>query len=347
LTKIFEKYSLKNLNSFGLDVNAERYASFTSEDELEELLTDKQLDRGNIFILGGGSNVLFLDDFKGSVLRNNIKGINETQVGENEILLSCGAGEVWDDVVEYSVNRNYYGTENLSLIPGSIGAAPIQNIGAYGVELKDVFHSLEGYFIHNLEKRKFTLEESKFGYRDSIFKQELKGEFIITKVNLFLSKKKKLNISYGSLKNYLMERNIIEPTIQQVREAAIEIRNNKLPDPEKLGNAGSFFKNPKITQSQLEELQKQNPNIPFFPFSEEYFKIAAGWLIEKVGLKGDRVGNVGTYKDQALVIVNYGGATGKEIVDFAKHIQTKVLNEFGILLEQEVNIINQNHRELL
>lgn len=342
-----QKYSLKELNTFGIDVSAETYASFSSEVELEELLSSPQIKKDNLVILGGGSNVLFVNDYDGIVLKNNIKGIREKEQGEDKVLLSCGAGEIWDEVVQYAVNKNYYGIENLSLIPGSVGAAPIQNIGAYGVEVKDVFHSLEGYFISNLEKRVFQLDECKFGYRDSIFKGELKGEFIITKVNLILSKKKQLNISYRSLNNYFVERNIKEPTIHQVREAVIQIRNSKLPEPKHLGNAGSFFKNPKVTHQDLDKLKEKYPAIPSFPFDDIHYKIAAGWLIEKVGLKGERVGNVGTHKDQALVIVNYGGASGKEIIEFAKNIQIKVLTEFGILLEPEVNIINNNYQESL
>lgn len=346
--KIIRKnYSLKNLNTFGIDIKAGQFVQITSESELQEILLHPLVDKNNLFVIGGGSNLLFINDFDGTILKNEIKSVSEYKLDDKKVLLSVGAGENWDDIVNFAVGKNYYGIENLSLIPGSAGAAPIQNIGAYGVELKNVFHSLEGYFVDSCVKKTFYLNDCDFGYRDSIFKRELKGKFIITKINLVLSLEKKINLTYGALRGYFENVNITNPSLQQVREAVIKIRSSKLPDPAKLGNAGSFFKNPKVSNEELEKLKGKYPDIPFYPFEKEFFKIAAGWMIEKAGLKGKRIGNVGSHDKQALVIVNYGGATGSEILEFAKHIQQKVLDEFGILLEPEVNIINHNHRELL
>lgn len=346
MIKKYSDYSLKKYNSFGIDAKANQFITFSSEADIPELFENIK-EKEEVLVLGGGSNILFTSDYKGIIFKNEIKGINEEQLNEDEVLISIGAGEVWDDVVNYTVKKNYYGIENLSLIPGNTGAAPIQNIGAYGVELKDVFHSLEGFFINNGEKRIFNLDECKFGYRESIFKNELKGKIIITKVNLKLSKIRKLNTKYISLKNYLIENNLTSPTLSQIREAVINIRNSKLPDPKKLGNAGSFFKNPIVTKKIYDELNQKYPNLSYFISEDGLYKISAGWLIEKCGLKGIRMGNVGTHVNQALVIVNYGGATGKEILKFVENIQTKVFNEFGILLEPEVNIINNNQQENL
>ncbi len=346
MIKKYSDYSLKKYNSFGIDAKANKFITFSSEVDIPELFLNIK-EKEEVLILGGGSNILFTSDYNGIILKNEIKGIDEEQLNENEVLLSIGAGEVWDDVVNYTVQKNYYGIENLSLIPGNMGAAPIQNIGAYGVELKDVFYTLECYDIENGEKRIFNLDECKFGYRDSIFKNELKGKIIITKVNLKLSKIGKLNTNYISLKNYLIENNLTTPTLSQIREAVINIRNSKLPDPKKLGNAGSFFKNPIVTKKIYDELNQKYPNLSYFISEDGLYKISAGWLIEKCGLKGIRMGNVGTHVNQALVIVNYGGATGEEILKFVENIQTKVFNEFGILLEPEVNIINNNQQENL
>jgi len=342
--KKYEQFPLKNYNSFGIEVNARQLITFSSEEDIPHLINSIS-NVESVLVLGGGSNILFTSDYDGIVIKNEIKGINERQFNKNEILLSIGAGEIWDEVVDYAVKKNYYGIENLSLIPGNVGAAPIQNIGAYGVELNDVFHSLECFDINDGEKRIFNLDECEFGYRDSIFKNKLKGKIIITKVNLKLTTKGKLNTNYLSLKNYLIENNLTTPSLPQIREAVINIRNSKLPDPKKIGNAGSFFKNPIVTKKEYDELNQKYPTLSYFISEDGLYKISAGWLIEKCGLKGIRIGNVGTHVNQALVIVNYGGATGEEILKFVKNIQTKVFNEFGILLEPEVNIINNNQRE--
>lgn len=344
MIKKYEQFSLKNYNSFGIDVKARQLITFSSEEDIPHLINSIS-NVESVLVLGGGSNILFTSDYDGIVIKNEIKGIKEKQINENEILLSIGAGEVWDDVVDYAVKKNYYGIENLSLIPGNVGATPIQNIGAYGVELNDVFHSLECFDINDGEKRIFNLDECEFGYRDSIFKNKLKGKIIITKVNLKLNTKGKLNTNYLSLKNYLIENNLTTPSLPQIREAVINIRNSKLPDPKKIGNAGSFFKNPIVTKKEYDELIQKYPALSYFISEDGLYKISAGWLIEKCGLKGFRNGNVGTHVNQALVIVNYGGATGEEILKFVKNIQTKVFNEFDILLEAEVNIINNNQRE--
>ncbi|MCZ7604256.1 MAG: UDP-N-acetylmuramate dehydrogenase [Ignavibacteriales bacterium] len=346
MSTVHHNYSLKKYNTFGIECFSKQFARFNSEEELIALLNSKEIDKRQLFILGGGSNILFINDYDGVILHNNIKGISEVNISQNDVKLSIGSGEVWDDIVQYAVKKNYYGIENLSLIPGSVGAAPIQNIGAYGVELENVLHSVEGIFIDSLKQKVYLNNECNFGYRESIFKKELKGKFIVTKVNLILSKQKKINLTYGSLDSYLRSANIDEPNIQNIRDAVVFIRTSKLPDPKKLGNAGSFFKNPKVNVSELEVIKTNYPDIVAFPYDENVYKISAGWMIEKCGLKGKRVGDVGTHIDQALVIVNYGGASGSEILKFAKTIQQNVYDKFGIKLEPEVNIIN-NNRDLL
>lgn len=340
MVEIKDNVSVKSFNSFSVDAEAKYFAKIHTEKELLELLKDDKYSGINKLILGGGSNVLFLDDFNGLIIYNRIKGIDEEEISEDEVLLKIGAGENWDEVVQYAVENNYGGIENLSLIPGSVGAAPVQNIGAYGVELESVFHSLEGYFIQNAEKKIFTKDECKFGYRNSIFKNELKNKFVISRVNLILQKNPKVNLSYASLKS-VFEDDIDNIKIGDVRNKVIEIRQSKLPDPNELSNVGSFFKNPEINGEQLKTLLKKYPDTIYFQLTGDKYKIAAGWLIEKCGLKGFRKGNVGTHEKQALVIVNYGAVSGQEILNFAKYIQAKVLENFGILLEPEVNIINQ------
>lgn len=336
---IYQDFSLKHHNTFGLDVKAKYFYEIQSENELIEFIkTNKELNY-KLLVLGEGSNILFTKDYDGIILRYLEKGIKVIDEIEKEIFIEAKAGEVWDDLVNYCVNNDYYGIENLSLIPGTVGAAPIQNIGAYGVELKDVIEYVEGYFLDSGEKYVLKKVECLFNYRSSIFKNKLKDKFIITAIVLRLSKEKRFNLTYRALKDFFHSSAYENLTLRDVRDAVITVRKSKLPDPIKLGNAGSFFKNPEISYLQLLSLQKKFHDIVFHKVNEDYYKISAGWLIEKCGYKGKRLGNVGTYDKQALVIVNYGGATGEEIKNFADIIKDVVFNTFGIQLEYEVNII--------
>jgi len=335
---IKENYSLKNLNTFGVDVKARLFTEFNSIDDLKEILSNEKFQKYKKLILGSGSNILFTGDFDGLVIRNNIDGINIAEETDDHILLEVGGGVIWDDLVNYTVNNNYGGIENLSLIPGTVGAAPIQNIGAYGVEVKDVIISVNGIFIEDLSYKTFSNDESKFEYRDSIFKNELKDKFIVTSILLRLNKNPKLNTEYSGIKKIIDEKNLSSISIKDLRDIIIEIRRSKLPDPKILGNAGSFFKNPIITVEQLNILRERFHDIIFYEINKESVKIPAGWLIEKSGFKGYREGNTGTYEKQALVIVNYGEATGEEIYNFSNKIIEEVFNRFEIKLKTEVNI---------
>lgn len=335
---IYQNYPLKHLNTFNIDVKAKYFYEIQSENELVEFIKANNQSNDKLLILGEGSNILFTRHYDGIILKYIEKGIQIVDENEKEIFIEAKAGELWDELVNYCVFNNYYGIENLSLIPGTVGAAPIQNIGAYGVELKEVVEYVVGYFLDNGNKQILSKDECLFNYRDSIFKNKLREKFIITSVVIRLSKEKKLNITYRALKDYFLDSEYENITLKDVRDAVIKIRKDKLPDPTKLGNAGSFFKNPTINYSQLLELQKKFPDIIFYKINDKY-KIYAGWLIEKCGYKGKRFGNVGTYEKQALVIVNYGNATGEEIKNFADTIKEEVLNSFGIKLEYEVNIV--------
>ncbi|HVO74465.1 MAG TPA: UDP-N-acetylmuramate dehydrogenase [Ignavibacteriaceae bacterium] len=337
--KILEDYPLKDKNTFGIDVKAEWFFEFNSENELKEILSLDQFKSVPKLILGGGSNILFTKDFPGIVLKNSIPGIKIIKENGEFVLIEAGSGVIWHELVLYCVNRNFGGIENLSLIPGTVGAAPIQNIGAYGQELKDVFESLGGVFIDDRRYQTFTSEECRFGYRDSIFKNELKDKFIITKVILRLNKKPVLNLQYGAVKGELDKMNLKEITIKDVSDVICRIRRSKLPDPSEIGNAGSFFKNPEIPESKFESLKKELPEIIGYKIGNGKVKLAAGWLIEQCGWKGKRVGNTGAHAKQALVLVNYGNAGGNEILSFAERIKESVFRKFGINLKEEVNVI--------
>lgn len=336
--KLFQNYPLQDITTFHAKVFAKYYTVFSSVDFLKQILSSPEVKSMPFIILGGGSNVLFTGDFNGVIIRNAMEGIEVLNEDDNSVLLKASAGEKWHDVVLYCVNRNYGGIENLSLIPGTMGAGPIQNIGAYGVELKDVLQEVEAINVHTLEVKKFTNAECKFGYRDSIFKEEEKGNFIILAVTLRLNKNAKVNVSYGTLSKELENMGITNPTIKDVSNTVIKIRSSKLPDPDKIGNAGSFFKNPVIANSQFETIKKDYPTVVSFPATEGYTKLAAGWLIEQCGWKGKRVGDAGVHKDQALVLVNYGNATGKEIYELSTQIINSVKEKFRVDLEREVNI---------
>ena len=336
---IKNNYSLKSLNTFGVDVIATDYIEIKTINDLVKSIDNNEFSDHKIFILGGGSNTLFVDNFTGLVIHNSITGITIEEEDSETVLLKAGAGESWNDVVKFCVRKNLGGIENLTLIPGSTGAAPIQNIGAYGQELKDTFHSLEAFEISSRKTRSFTKNECSFGYRNSVFKNELKDKFIITSINLKLNKRPDLNIEYKGLKEELARLGIKHPGIKEVSTAIGNIRLRKLPSPDKLGNAGSFFKNPFVDELKFELLKRKFSDVNGNPTNNGIIKISAGWLIEKCGWKGKREGNVGVYPEHALIIVNYGNATGKEIFDFAVGIKKSVENEFGISLEFEVNCI--------
>ncbi len=337
--KINVNHSLKKLNTFGLDVKAKLFVEVYSEEDLKEILSSQKLKNEPKIILGGGSNVLFSKNYNGLVIKNSIAGINIVEESQDYALVEAGAGVNWNKLVQYCVGKNFGGIENLSLIPGSVGAAPVQNIGAYGQELKDVFHELKGVFINELNERYIKKDECQFGYRSSIFRNELKNNFIITKVTLKLSKNPALNFNYGTVKNEVEKLGLKSYSVQDVGKVICKIRQSKLPDPSKIGNAGSFFKNPKIPLIKFNILKRKFPDIIGYQISEDTVKISAGRLIENAGLKGIRKGNVGTYSKQALVLVNYGGAEGEEIIRFADYIKEKILNLYGIELMEEVNII--------
>lgn len=333
----FLKKSLKNYNSFGIDVQADEFFSVETKDELIEVL--KNVKKEDLFILGGGSNMLLTQDLQKTVLHINLKGKKILWEDDQEVIVQAMAGENWHEFVLFCLEKGFGGIENLSLIPGNVGTVPIQNIGAYGVEIKDVFESCTAIEIDTLQEKEFSLENCKFGYRDSVFKNELKGKYIITSVSFRLKKKNhQLNTSYGSIDKFLEAQGISNPKIQDVSNAVISIRKSKLPDPKVLGNSGSFFKNPIITEEDFQQLQKNYPEIPHFSMPENQIKVPAGWLIDKAGLKGYRKGDAGIHKDQALVLVNYGNASGKEILELAEKVQEEIFRLFKIQLQPEVNI---------
>ena len=328
--------SLKEFNTFGIDVLANNFNKAKNEDEILHFLIENKC---NPLILGGGSNILFKNNINKPILKIEIKGIQIIEENENSIYVSVGAGENWNDFVRWSLAKNYGGIENLSLIPGNVGSAPIQNIGAYGAELKDVFHSCRAISIDNKIIKTFNKDECNFTYRSSIFKEKLKNKYVISRVTFRLSKTNHvINSEYKPLNNLLNERGIITPTIQDISKLVIEIRTNKLPDPKKIGNCGSFFKNPIISNLKFKNLFKKFNTIPNYKISKNEVKIPAAWLIEECGFKGKIEGKTGTHKKHALVIVNNGGASGEEIYNFSQNIKKSVLKKFNILLEEEVNI---------
>lgn len=334
-------YSLKPFNTFGIEVKAQKFARFSSVEELNNLFQEIKAQSWPFLILGGGSNVLFRDDFKGVVLRNEMKGISYSNLNENEVVATCGAGEVWHEFVLNTISEGLYGIENLSLIPGSVGASPMQNIGAYGVEIKDVFHELKAYHIATGEIHTFNKEACAFGYRESVFKRTLKNQYVIVEVSFILKKKAELNTSYGAINDELKQAGIDSPTLKDVSDAVIRIRQSKLPNPAEIGNAGSFFKNPVVSNSLAEKIIRAYPEAPVYPVKgdENHKKLAAGWLIEQCGLKGLTLENHGVHKKQALVLVNYGSATGNEIFELSSRVIGEVKEKFGVELEREVNII--------
>jgi UDP-N-acetylmuramate dehydrogenase len=330
--------SLKAFNTFGIDVNAKFFAEIKSEADLATLFANPIVKTEQLLVLGGGSNVLFTKDFNGLVIKISIPGINYQEEG-NDIKVIVGAGVVWNEFVNYCLSQGFAGVENLALIPGTVGASPIQNIGAYGVELKDVFDSCTAFEIATGTIKTFNYADCNFGYRESVFKGEQKGKYIITAVVFKLSKQAQLKTQYGAITTELVNRQITEPTITDIAEVVSAIRVSKLPDPKTIGNAGSFFKNPVISQSSFDALINKFPEVVNYPAPNNMIKLAAGWLIEQCGFKGVIAGNTGTWKNQALVLVNHGGATGQEVYNFSEHIIETVFNKFGIKLEREVNML--------
>ena len=335
---IQENYSLKTYNTFGLDAKARYFVDIQSTKDLKAVL--KLKTHSKLFFLGGGSNMLLTKDLDALVVHINLKGKEIISQTDNEVYIKVNAGENWHEFVLWCLDNNFGGVENMSLIPGNVGTAPIQNIGAYGVELKDVFVSCETIEIETVTKRTFTKEQCNFGYRNSVFKQDQKGKHVIINVTFKLTKNNhELKTSYGAITSELEKQNITSPSIKDVSNAVIAIRSSKLPDPKEIGNSGSFFKNPVISKKQFIELQENFPEIPNYIVSDSEVKIPAGWLIEKAGFKGKTFDNYGVHKSQALVLVNYGGAQGKDILKLSKIIQNTIKTIFDIKLEAEVNII--------
>lgn len=338
--KIEENKNLKPYNTFGIAATARYFCTISSLAELKELQQTNVYLQNKRLILGAGSNVLFLHDFDGLIIKTELKGINIVRENDKIITLEVAAGEAWHGFVLHCVKNNWGGIENLSLIPGLMGAAPIQNIGAYGVEVKDVIESVHGIDLLTGEERSFQADECAFGYRESIFKHTLKEKFFISSVTLTLSKKShRINLQYGAIQDTLRQMNITEPTIQSVSNAVMTIRQSKLPDPRVIGNAGSFFKNPSISLHHYQSLQKNNPSIPNYPSVNQEVKVPAGWLIEQCGWKGKKINEVGVHTQQALVLVNYGNGNGAEIFSLAQKIIASVEEKFGVTLTPEVNII--------
>lgn len=335
--EIQRNVSLRPFNTFGLDIKAAALAEVNDHDALSELLHHCKNHKIELLILGGGSNILFTKDVDELVLLNRIKGINVISENADTVTVEAGAGVAWHDLVMHCVNNGWGGIENLSLIPGMVGAAPMQNIGAYGVELREVFSELKAVHVNEMYTRTFSDSECTFGYRESVFKRDLKGQYIITSVSLQLEKHPKINTSYGAIAQELERLGVTEPGITDVSQAVINIRKSKLPDPNILGNAGSFFKNPVVTVELAERIRSEHPSLPSYA-ADGGVKLAAGWLIEQCGWKGKVVGRTGSHRDQALVLVNYGNATGEEVFRLSEDIIRSVRNRFEVELEREVNI---------
>ncbi len=336
--QVLRNFSLKDYNSFGIDVNAEKFVSIENLEDLRTVLRKNYASE--LFVLGGGSNMLLTKDIKKTVIHIAIKGKEIIAEKENEVIVQAAAGENWHKFVLWTLEQDFGGLENLSLIPGNVGTAPIQNIGAYGMELKDSFLSCKAMNVQTLEEKEFDLKDCDFDYRNSVFKNRLKGQYIITSVKFRLTKKDhKLHTEYGAIRSELEKQEISSPTIQDISNAVIAIRNSKLPDPKKIGNSGSFFKNPIIDKEKFEKLESDYPGVPSYHVSDNEIKVPAGWLIDQAGFKGYRSGDAGVHKDQALVLVNYGAATGQEILSLSQEIQQTIKAKFDIDLEAEVNII--------
>jgi UDP-N-acetylmuramate dehydrogenase len=336
---ITSSVSLKAYNTFGIDASAKYFTSIQSVEHIQELLLTNEYKTNDHLILGGGSNLLITKNINALVIKNDLKGIEIIKETQEHVFVKCSAGEVWHEFVMWCIDKNYGGLENLSLIPGCTGASPMQNIGAYGVEIKDTFFELEAIHASTGELKTFSKTDCEFGYRESVFKRKLKNQYIITSVTFQLSKNPTFHIEYGAIKQELDAMKITELTIKAISQAVINIRSSKLPNPKEIGNAGSFFKNPEVTIDVYERLKNEFPNLIAYQLENANYKLAAGWLIEQSGLKGYRVGDAGVHKLQALVLVNYGNASGNEIYDLSTHVLQTVKNKFRVDLEREVNII--------
>ncbi|MGZ4047771.1 MAG: UDP-N-acetylmuramate dehydrogenase [Bacteroidia bacterium] len=337
--KILENHSLKKLNTFGIDASARYFTEFSSIEEIKEILSEPKFSNLNRLILGGGSNLLFTKNFDGIVLKNNLKGIELIKEDADFYYVRSAAGEVWHTFVLHCIENNYAGLENLSLIPGNVGASPMQNIGAYGVEIKDCFFELEAFHIKDKSLQLFNNTQCEFGYRESVFKRKLKDQFIITSVTFKLRKKPVYNTSYGAIETELAEMGVTEKSIQAISQAVCNIRSSKLPNPAEIGNAGSFFKNPEVAREKYSHLKNKYPAIVGYDLENGNVKLAAGWLIEQCGWKGKTFGDAGVHKLQALVLVNYGNAKGEEIFELSQNVMDSVKEKFDVELEREVNII--------
>jgi UDP-N-acetylmuramate dehydrogenase len=333
---IIHNQSLKNYNTFGIDAKAKEFIAVNTVDALVEVVASSQ----DLFILGGGSNMLLTQDIQKLVVHLDLKGLEIIEENEDFVIVRAQAGENWHEFVLWCIDQDFGGIENLSLIPGNVGTTPIQNIGAYGVEIKDTLFSCEALNRKTLQIETFTNEQCKFDYRESVFKNELKEQYIITAVLFKLTKKNhKVSTTYGAIETELSNQNIQNPTLKDISNAVIAIRQSKLPDPKELGNSGSFFKNPVISKEAYKKAKAIHPDMPHYVVSENSVKVPAGWLIEQAGFKGKRFGDAGVHKNQALVLVNYGTATGAELVELSQTIQQTILDQFGIAIEAEVNII--------
>ena len=336
--EIQTNFSLKNHNTFGIEASAKQFVAVHDTTELKTILEQNKTEKK--FILGGGSNMLLTKDIDALVIHVDLKGKKIIKEDEDFVWVESQAGENWHEFVLWTIDQNFGGLENMSLIPGNVGTTPVQNIGAYGAEIKDTFVSCEAMSIENQEMRSFTKAECHFGYRESVFKNEAKDQYVITSVVFKLTKRNhKINISYGDISGELAKNNITNPTLKDVSNAVIAIRQSKLPDPKELGNSGSFFKNPILKKSDFEKIHHQFPEMKYYEVSETEVKVPAGWLIEQAGFKGKRFGDAGIHKNQALVLVNYGNATGQEILEVSKTIQKTIFETFGIHIEAEVNVI--------
>lgn len=337
--QIQENISLKPYTTFSIDAKARYFGKFESTEQLQSLLTSNLKPQTSNLVLGGGSNILFTKDFDGLVLKNEIKGISKVNEDEEVVYVQAGAGVNWHQFVLYCIENEWAGVENLSLIPGNVGASPMQNIGAYGVEIREVFHELKAFHLKEKTNYTFGLKDCDFGYRDSVFKRKYKDEFVILKVTYKLRKKPVFNTSYGAIEQELERMGVKKLSIKSISDAVINIRSSKLPNPAEIGNAGSFFKNPEINHAQFSMLKAQFPSIVGYPLPDGNIKLAAGWLIEQCGWKGFRRGDAGCHERQALVLVNYGTASGKDIFILSEEILQSVLEKFGVKLEREVKII--------
>ncbi|WP_207513836.1 UDP-N-acetylmuramate dehydrogenase [Longitalea luteola] len=339
MTQIQQNIPLRQYNTLGIDAIARYFAHFTTIDELGELIENNPIPGKAPLIVGGGSNILFKDHVDGLVLKNDIPGVEIVKEDADHVYIKAGAGENWHTFVQFCLQQNWAGVENLSLIPGCVGASPMQNIGAYGVEIREVFAELEAWHIHDKKKQVFSAADCAFGYRESVFKRKYRNQFVILNVTYRLNKKPNFNTSYGAIEQELERMGVQELSIQAISKAVINIRTSKLPDPAKIGNAGSFFKNPSVEADVYTQLKKAYPGIIGYNNTDGTVKLAAGWLIEQAGWKGYRRGDAGVHEKQALVLVNYGNASGQEIYDLSEDVMRSVQAKFGVQLEREVNVV--------